>query len=110
MLCDDLVKIALVHIGIPGALGINHDDRTFIAAIQASGGIDADLVQVVGDAQLLDLVLHIIARLLGAVVVAAGAAVLALVGAEENMLVVKAHGIHRIIKKMRNYTFRMRHR
>jgi len=91
MLFDDFIEITFIHVCIPGALGINHDDRALVAAIHASGGVDADLVQVAGNAEFLDLVLHVIARLLRPVVVAAGAAVLALVGAEKNMLVVKTH-------------------
>src|ERR1700693_4674022 len=92
MLFDDLVEIAFIYVGVPGALGINHDDRTFLAAIHASGGVDADFILGVGNAELLDLVLHVVARLLRAVIVAASAAVLTLIGAEKNMFVVKAHG------------------
>lgn len=58
-------------VGVPGALGINHDDRPFLVAIHASGGVDADVVLLVGNAEFLDLVLHVIARLLCTVVVAA---------------------------------------
>src|SRR5665811_776027 len=91
MLFDDLIEIAFIHVGVPSALGIDHDDRTFVAAIHASGGVDADVVLLVGNAEFLDLVLHVIARLLRTVIVAAGFTAFALVGAEKNMLVVKAH-------------------
>jgi hypothetical protein len=110
MLLDDLIEILFIHIGVPGALGIDDDDRTFLATIQASGGVDADFILIVGDAELLDLVLDIIARLLRAVIAAASFAVFALIGTEENMLVEKAHGGHRVDWTLRDYTFRMRHR
>ena len=92
MLFDDLVEITFIYVGVPGALGIDHDDRTFLAAIHTSGGVDADFILWVGNAELLDLVLHIVARLLCAVIVAASPAVLTLIGTEKNMLIVKAHG------------------
>jgi hypothetical protein len=96
MLFDDLVEIAFIHVGVPGAFGINHDDRTVVAAIHASGGVDTDVVLLVGNPEFLDLVLHVIARFLRAVIVAASAAVFALVGAEKNMFVVKTHGGYRV--------------
>jgi len=99
MLLDDLVEIAFVHVGVPGALGIDHDDRAFVAAIHATGGVDADVVLLFGNPELLDLVFYVVARLLRAVVVAASAAVFALVGTEKYMLVVKAHGGHQINKR-----------
>src|SRR4030067_888648 len=99
MLFDDLIEIPFILEGGPDAFGINHDDRAFVAAIHASGGVDADVVLAAGNIKLLDLVLDVVARLLRA-----------LIGAEENMFVVKTHG--RLLKGgiRWNYTFRMRHR
>src|SRR5450759_1965870 len=92
MLFDDFIEIAFINVGVPGTLGINHDDRTFLATIHTSGGVDADFILWVGNAELLDLVLHIVACLLCAVIVAASAAVLTWIGTENNMLILKAHG------------------
>ena len=89
---DDFVEVFFVPVGIPDALWIHHDNRPLLAASQATGGIDANAVAVGGEAKFLDLVLHIIARFLRAVVVAAVAAVFVLIGAEKNMLVKKAQG------------------
>lgn len=110
MLFDDLIEVVFINIGIPGALGIDHDDRAFVAAIHASGRVDADFILGIGKAELLDLVLYVIARLLRTVIVAASAAVLALIGTEKNMLIVKAHDKYQMNWKLRNYTFLMRHR
>src|SRR3972149_1084846 len=110
MLFDDLIEIPFILEGVPDAFGINHDDRAFIAAIHASGGVDADVVLAVGNIKLLDLVLDVVARLLRAGIAATIFTVLALIGAEKNMFVVIAHG--RLLKGgiKWNYTFRMRHR
>jgi len=102
MLFDDLVEIAFIHVGVPGTFGIYHDDRPLIAAIHASGGVDADIVLLVGNSEFLDLVLHVVARFLRTVIIAASAAVLPLVGAEKNMFVIKAHGRYRINKRCVN--------
>ena len=110
MLFDDFIEIAFIYVGVPGALGIDYDDRAFLAAIHTSGGVDADFIFGVGNTEFLDLVLHVIARLLRAVIVATRTAVLALIGAEKNMFVVKAHGGYQVNWKLRNYTFLMRHR
>src|SRR4030067_2705798 len=92
ILFDDLIEIPFILEGVPDAFGINHDDRAFVAAIHASGGVDADVVLAVGNIKLLDLVLDVVARLLRAVIAATILAVLALIGAEEHMFVVIAHG------------------
>src|SRR3989338_5525432 len=86
---DDFVEVIFVPVGIPGALGIYHDNRPLLAAPQATGGIDANAVSASGKIVFLDLALYIITCFLRTVVVAAVTAVLALIGAEENMLVEK---------------------
>ena len=37
MLFDDLVNIFFVHIRVPDFFGINHDNGTFIAAVETTG-------------------------------------------------------------------------
>jgi hypothetical protein len=106
MFFDDLVEIIFINIGIPGALWINHDHGTFIAAIHASCRVDADFVLEFGNAERFHPALHVIAGFLRAVVVAAGFTGFALVGAEKNMFIEKTHGRYRMDGEMRNYTLR----
>src|SRR3990172_5906435 len=110
MLFDDLVEIPFILEGVPNTFWINHDDRAVVAAIHASGGVDADVVLAAGNIKLLDLVLDIVARLLRAVIAATILAIIALISAEKNMFVVKTHGSLLKGGIKRNYTFRMRHR
>src|SRR3989338_8196081 len=93
MLFDDLIEIPFILEGVPDAFRINHDDRAFVAAIHASGGVDADVVLAAGNTKFLDLVLDVVARHLRAVIAATIFAVLALISAEKNMFVIKAHGM-----------------
>ena len=57
----------------------------FLAAIEAAGLVDAHLA-FAGEAELLDALLGVVAQLAGALVVAADAAAVALVAAEEDVL------------------------
>src|SRR5476649_2023366 len=43
VLVDDLVDVGLVDVGVPDLFGVDHDDRAFLAAIKATGGVDAHL-------------------------------------------------------------------
>src|SRR5512142_20637 len=91
VLLDDLVEISLVDVGVPDRLRIDHHYRPLVAAAEATGRVDADEILVGRDAQHLDLVLDVIARLFGMMV---GLAILAfptLVDAEEHMLMVMTH-------------------
>ncbi len=41
VLIDNLIDVFLVYIGVPDAIRIDHDDRTFTAPVHAARGIDA---------------------------------------------------------------------
>jgi hypothetical protein len=78
-------------VGVPDRLGVDHQHRPLFATIEAAGGVDAHLARHFG-AERLDLVLGVGAHVAGAVVVAAGFAGRALVGAEEHVMFEMAHG------------------
>ena len=84
------VDVGAVDIGVPDCLRINHQYRTFIAAVQAAGLIDAGLA-FARESQRLDLFLGVVAQILGAVVVAAIGAGFALVAAEKHVVFEVAH-------------------
>ncbi len=88
---DDLVDIAGVHVGVPGALGIDDRDGPARAAVQAARLVHAHLA---GTSELfgLDARLAVVERLLRAVVGTAVLAVDAVVEAEENVAGVVAAG------------------
>src|SRR5690349_18408782 len=90
VLVDDLVDVVLVHVGVPDLLGIDDDDRPFLAAVEAARLVDADHALAV-ELELLDALLGVFLHRLGAM---AGAAVLgriALVEAKEDVVLVVAH-------------------
>lgn len=91
VLVDNLVDIHLVHVGVPNALGVNHHDRPFLATVHAACLVDADTALAI-HAQRLDAFLGMVAHLLCGMVGATGAAILALVHAEKNMITVIGHG------------------
>src|SRR5574340_1670286 len=82
---EDLVEVGLVHVGIPDAFRIHDQQRTFVAAVEAAGAVDAALAFAVEIGEL-DLFLQVVADLLDASSAAAFGAVVALVGAEKNMV------------------------
>ena len=43
MALDNFVHIALVHVGIPDTLRVDHDYRSFLATIEAPGIVNAHL-------------------------------------------------------------------
>src|SRR2546423_3974056 len=90
VLLDDLVDVGVVEVRVPDAFRIDHDARPLLAAIEAAGLVDADLA-FAGETELLDAALGVIADLARPLVVAADAAVVALVAAEEDMLCVIGH-------------------
>src|SRR5476649_2678952 len=70
VLVDDLVDVGLVDVGVPDPLGIDHDDRAFLAAIEAAGGVYTHLSRA-AQLQLLHALLGVFAHALRVV---AGAA------------------------------------
>ena len=39
---DDFVDVGFVYVGVPGTFRVDHADRTFLAAVQASCLVDAN--------------------------------------------------------------------
>ena len=78
MLVDDFLDVVLVHVGVPGLLGIAHHHRVLLAAVEAASLVDANLA---GTAvfQFLEPALGVIAQLGCTAAVAALLALLALV-------------------------------
>ena len=90
MLLQDLLQVLAVDVGIPGVLRIDHDHGSFSTTIETTGGVDAHPATP-RQTQLLGATLEEIAHRRGPALVAALAAVLALVGAEEDMVTVVRH-------------------
>ena len=91
MLIDDLIHVFPIHIGVPDCFRIDHDHRAFAASVQTSREIDAGLA-FAGETEFLHAPLGVVAHLLRAVVIAAVLAVIALIAAKENVMMVKGHG------------------
>src|SRR5688500_15458659 len=90
VLLDDLVDVLLVHVRVPGLLGVDHHHRSQLAAVEAAGLVDAHLA-LAGELELLDALLGVLLHRLGAVAGAAILGGLALVEAEEHVVLVVAH-------------------
>jgi hypothetical protein len=90
VLLDDLVDVRLVDVRVPDLLGVHDDDRPFVAAVEAAGLVDPHL-PFAGEAERLHAVLRVAAQRVGLVVLAAVLARLALVAAEEDVVLVIAH-------------------
>jgi hypothetical protein len=91
VLIDNFVDIGMVHVLVPGLFRIDDQHRSILAAVQAACGVDTDLVRA-ADTQLLAALLGVIAQLLGATVITGLAPIITLVGAEEYVVPVVAHG------------------
>lgn len=91
MLLDNFVDIVFIVVGVPDPFRINRHYRPLAAAVHATGVVDAALSRAV-QMQFFNLLLGVIAHNLGAMVRATGAAVFALVGTEEYVVFVVAHG------------------
>ena len=90
MLFDDFVNVVLVNVAIPYRFGINYQHRPQLAAIKTTRNVDADTrLNLV--AKLLDAILCIRSHSFRTVVIAAGLAVLALVGTEKYVMIKVAH-------------------
>src|SRR5438045_7916560 len=90
VLLDSLIDVGAVEVGVPDRVGIDDDARTLLAAIETARLVDADLA-FAREAEFLDALLRVIADLARPLVVAADAATVALVAAEENVLCVIGH-------------------
>ena len=114
--CSSMISSmsSLVDVGVPDLLGVDDQHRALLAAVEAAGLVDAHLARA-GELELLDALLGVVLHLLGAV---AGAAVLgrvALVEAEEDVVLVEAHGDHSTVTRgaadpRRSATTRKTHR
>src|SRR5476649_814565 len=70
MRIDDFIDVGLVDVGVPSALRIDHDDRPFFAAVEATRLVDADLAWP-REAQLLHALFRVLLHRFGAAVRAA---------------------------------------
>lgn len=91
MLVDDVVNVLLIHIAIPGALGVDDQDGPLITTIQAACTVDANHACTIFP-QGLDAFLGISLHLIGTASGAACAAVIALIDAEKNVFLKVGHG------------------
>ena len=82
---DDVVDVAGVDVGVPGAFGIQHQHRAFFAAVEAAGLVDADLARAI-DAQFLDAFFRVLLGYFGALLAAARTTIVALVHAKEDVV------------------------
>src|SRR5688572_24761696 len=93
VLLDDLVDVRAVDVRVPDRVRVDHHARTFLAAVEATRLVDPDLA-LPGEPELLDALLGVIAQLRRALGGAARTvARLALVAAEEDVLVVIGHRV-----------------
>ena len=82
---DDLVEIFVVDVGVPDGLGVDDQDGSGLAAVEAAGTVDPYLACTM-DAEVLAALLDVGARVGRTALVTALAAVFALVGTEEHMV------------------------
>jgi hypothetical protein len=87
---DDLVDVVPVDIRIPNVIGIDDDDRAFVATIQATCFVDPDLALAV-EIEFLDALLRVRLHFARTLVVAAYFGRVALVAAEKNVTLVITH-------------------
>jgi len=90
VLLDDLVDVAGVNIAVPDGLGVDDNNGTVLALIQAAGLVGTDLVL---EACVFDCILKRGFQLLGALRKAAGSGgrLVPLVGANKDMMLKKRH-------------------
>lgn len=91
MFFNDFIEVAFIDVGVPRTFWINHHHRSFFTSIQTSCGIDTNTIALSWNTQLFYLILHVVASLLGVMVIAARRAISTLVRAEENMFIKIAH-------------------
>ena len=90
VLIDDFVDIGMVHVLIPGLLGVDDQHGAVLAAVQAACGVDAYLIRAT-DTQFLATLFGVVAQFLGTTVITGLAPIIALVSAEEDVVLVVAH-------------------
>jgi len=87
MLIDDLIDILRIDIGVPGTLRVNHQNRSLFTAIQATGLVDANVAGTI-QAHLLDALFGMFLRDFRAPVGATRTTIVALVDANENVVLI----------------------
>src|SRR3569832_128990 len=87
MLLDDLVDVFLIDVAVPHALGIDHDHRPLLAAVETARGDDAHAARS-GETELLHLVFGVSAQGRGTTAFAALSAGGAQIGAENLVMAV----------------------
>jgi len=90
VLADNLVGVGRGHVAVPDSLGIDHDHRSMLALVKASGLVDADFCsQASFFGELLEPGMDLALALRGAG--AAGSASGTLVGTHKDMMLVRRH-------------------
>jgi len=90
MLINDEIHVFPAEIGVPGPFRIDDNDRAFLATAQAAGSTGPDPAGIKHTC-LLESLPGVTSQFAGAVVLAAGAAIVALIGAEKGVSLIEAH-------------------
>ena len=90
VLIDDFVDIGMIDVLVPGLFRIDDQHGPILAAVQAACRVDTDLSWP-ANPQLLAALLGVVAQFLGAAVITGLAPIIALVGAEKDVVLVVAH-------------------
>jgi hypothetical protein len=90
MFLNDFFNVFLVDVCVPNGFGVDHEYRAVVAAVHATGLVDANLAFAL-EFQFTDTILGIGLHLGGAEAVATGFAFSALVAAEKNVMLEMAH-------------------
>ncbi len=93
VLINDLVDVRLINKGIPNLLRVDHHNRPLATAIETTCAVDTHLARLV-NTQFLTSLLGIATHRLGIEVLTAAAAILALVGAEKDVILIKTHRLY----------------
>ena len=91
MAIENFIEVILVNPCVPDLFRVDDHDRPLFATVKATGAIDPAVSSAM-DVHFLGAFLEVIARMLRVVVLAAGLAILPLVGADEDMTLVVGHG------------------
>jgi hypothetical protein len=98
MFLDDFFNVFLVDIRVPNGFGIDHKYRTIVAAIHATGLVDAYFALTL-ELEFADAILGVGLHLGGAQAVATGFTFGTLVAAEKNVMLEMAHATISLIER-----------
>ena len=90
MLLNNFIQVLLVYVGIPNLFRVHHQHRTFFTPIKATCGIDP-YPALTGQAALLNAGFYITPHLQRIMPLTARSTIIALIGAEKDMVTVVGH-------------------